>query len=81
MVQSSSPTPEQMDALIAEHQRIARKPPQTVPVDTQPPSKTDPEDSSHTLLPRKRKKEVIPSKGAPASGSSFEIPEPDISKG
>ncbi|CAH1412012.1 unnamed protein product [Lactuca virosa] len=144
-MQSSFPTSEQMDALIAELQRTARKPPQTVPVDTEPPSRSDPEDSANALLPRKRKRrdprpgvlntdpvhkkstpiesgsmaqnmqspvtetspvtqemsspftesipmdqdfqssvieeDVIPSEGAQASGSSFEIHELDISKG
>ncbi|CAH1419872.1 unnamed protein product [Lactuca virosa] len=42
MVQSSSPTPEQMDALIAELQQTTRKSPQTVLVDTEPPSGSDP---------------------------------------
>nr|KAJ0201413.1 hypothetical protein LSAT_V11C600313940 [Lactuca sativa] len=56
MVQSSSPTPEQMDSLIAELQRNARKPPQTVPVHTEPPSGNDLEDSAQALLPRKRKR-------------------------
>ncbi|CAH1415801.1 unnamed protein product [Lactuca virosa] len=53
-VQFYSPTPEQMDALITELQRTARKPPQTIPVTTEPPSESDQEDSSHVLLPRKR---------------------------
>ncbi|CAH1413006.1 unnamed protein product [Lactuca virosa] len=56
LVQSSSPTPEQMDALIVELHRTARKPPQTVPVDIEPPSGSDPEDSANALLPRKRKR-------------------------
>ncbi|CAH1417799.1 unnamed protein product [Lactuca virosa] len=56
MVQSSSPTPEQMDTLIAELHRTARKPPQIVPVDTDPPSGSDLEDSANSLLPRKRKR-------------------------
>ncbi|CAH1448586.1 unnamed protein product [Lactuca virosa] len=145
MVQSSSPTPEPMDALITKLQRTTRKPPQIFLVDTEPPSESDPEDSTHALLPRKRKRrdprpgvlitdpvhkkstsielgsmaqniqspftetspviqyipnpilepitvdqdfqspiveeEVIPSEEAQASGSSFEIPELDISKG
>ncbi|XP_023734028.1 uncharacterized protein LOC111881878 [Lactuca sativa] len=55
-VQSSVPTPEQVDALITELQRIARKPPQTVPVIIEPPSENDQEDSAQTLLPRKRKR-------------------------
>ncbi|CAI9262342.1 unnamed protein product [Lactuca saligna] len=45
-----------MDALIAELQRTTRKPPQTIPVTTEPPSKSDPEDSTHALLPRKQKR-------------------------
>nr|KAJ0228254.1 hypothetical protein LSAT_V11C100048580 [Lactuca sativa] len=53
MVQSSISTPEQIDALIAKFQRIARKPLQTVPVATEPPSESDPEDSTYSLLPRK----------------------------
>ncbi|CAH1434069.1 unnamed protein product [Lactuca virosa] len=55
-MQSYSPTPEQMDALITELQRTARKPPQTVLVTTEPPSENDQEDSAHVLLPRKRKR-------------------------
>ncbi|CAH1425431.1 unnamed protein product [Lactuca virosa] len=43
-VQFYSPTPEQMDALITELQQTARKPPQTVPVTTEPPSESDQED-------------------------------------
>ncbi|CAH1440065.1 unnamed protein product [Lactuca virosa] len=132
-------TPEQMDALIAELQRNVRKPPQEVPVRTEPPSESDQEDSAHVLLPRKRKRrdrrpgvlitdpvlnvstpvdpcyvaqniestftepsssplpestpmdqdfrspiieqEVLPTEGVQASGSSFEAPEPDTSKG
>ncbi|CAH1415665.1 unnamed protein product [Lactuca virosa] len=145
MMKSSIRTPKKMDALIAELQRTERNPPQTVHVDTEPPSESDPEDSAHTLLPMKRKirdprpgvlitdsvqkkstpiesgsmdqkiqspftetspviqemsspfseripmdqdfqspiveEEVIPSEGAQASGSSFETPELDISKG
>ncbi|CAH1452999.1 unnamed protein product [Lactuca virosa] len=145
IVQSSSPTPEQMDALIAELQQTARKPPQTIHVDTEPPSRSDLVDSVLALLPRKRKRRdprpvmlitdvihkdstliepdstaqnipspvtestpviqeissplpestpldqdfqspiieevVMPSKGAQASGNSFETPELDISKG
>nr|KAJ0215716.1 hypothetical protein LSAT_V11C300108340 [Lactuca sativa] len=45
-----------MDALILELQQTARKPPQTVLVDTEPPSGSDLEDSAHALLPRKRKR-------------------------
>ncbi|CAH1449594.1 unnamed protein product [Lactuca virosa] len=120
------------------------EPPQTGPVDTEPPSESDPEDSNNALLPRKRKRrdpkpgvlitdpvhkkstviepgsmaqnkqgtftesspviqdipspipepipmdqdsqspiveeEVIPSEGAQALGSSFEIPELDFPK-
>lgn len=56
IVQSYSPTPGQMDALIFELQRIVRKPPQTVPVTTEPPSKSDQEDLAHILLLRKRKR-------------------------
>ncbi|CAH1433900.1 unnamed protein product [Lactuca virosa] len=56
IVQSSSSTPEQMYALTAELQRAARKRPQTVHVDTEPPSGSDLEDSIHALLPRKRKR-------------------------
>ncbi|CAH1441047.1 unnamed protein product [Lactuca virosa] len=56
MVQSSSHTTEQMDALIAKLQRTARKSPQTVLVDTEPPSGSDLEDSANALLPRKRKR-------------------------
>ncbi|CAH1431065.1 unnamed protein product [Lactuca virosa] len=55
-VQSFFSTPEQMDALIAELQRTARKPPQIVPVTTEPPSKSDPEDSTYALLPNKQKR-------------------------
>ncbi|CAH1443896.1 unnamed protein product [Lactuca virosa] len=55
-VQLYSPTPEQMDALIADLQRTARKPPQTVPVTTEPPSESDQDDSAHVLLLRKRKR-------------------------
>ncbi|CAH1416337.1 unnamed protein product [Lactuca virosa] len=55
-VQASMSTLEQRDALIAEFQRIERKPPQTVPVATEPPSESDPEDSAYALLPRKRKR-------------------------
>ncbi|CAH1441181.1 unnamed protein product [Lactuca virosa] len=56
MMQSSIPTPEQMDALIAEVQRNTRKPPQTVPVATESPSKSYPEDSAYVLLPKNRKR-------------------------
>ncbi|CAI9299907.1 unnamed protein product [Lactuca saligna] len=56
MVQSSIPTPKQIDTLIAELQLTARKPHQTLPVDTEPPSESDPDNSAHTLLPRKRKR-------------------------
>nr|KAJ0207935.1 hypothetical protein LSAT_V11C500297960 [Lactuca sativa] len=45
-----------MDALTTELQRIARKPPQTVPVDTEPPFVSDLEDFGHALLPRKCKR-------------------------
>ncbi|CAH1431625.1 unnamed protein product [Lactuca virosa] len=55
-VQFYSPTSEQMDALIAELQRTARKPPQTIPVTTEPPSESDQEDSAHVLLSKKRKR-------------------------
>ncbi|CAH1431975.1 unnamed protein product [Lactuca virosa] len=55
-VQSYTPTSEQVDALIAELQRTARKPTQTVPVTTKPPSESDQEDLSHVLLPKKRKR-------------------------
>ncbi|CAH1452011.1 unnamed protein product [Lactuca virosa] len=41
-VQSSIPTHEHMDALIEEFHRTVRKPPQTVPVATEPPSESDP---------------------------------------
>ncbi|CAH1450834.1 unnamed protein product [Lactuca virosa] len=128
-----------------ELQRTTRKPPQTVPVDTETPSGSDLEDFAHALLPRKCKRrdprpgvlitdsiltkstpiepnsmaqnipspfiestlvtqemsspftecipmdqdfespiveeDVIPSEGAQASGSSFETPELDLSKG
>ncbi|CAI9266092.1 unnamed protein product [Lactuca saligna] len=122
-VQSSIPTPEQIDALIPELQRIARKPSQIVHVSTEPPSESDLDESTYALLPTKPKRryprsgvfitdpvqkkstliehgpfpepipidedfqspiveeEVIPSEGAQASGSSFETPELDISKG
>ncbi|CAH1420577.1 unnamed protein product [Lactuca virosa] len=53
---STISTPEQMDALIAELQRTAWKPPQTVPVTTERPSESDSEESAHTLLPWKRKR-------------------------
>nr|KAJ0200409.1 hypothetical protein LSAT_V11C600322290 [Lactuca sativa] len=56
MVQSSSPTPEYMDTLVAELQRTARKPPQIVYVDTKPPSGSDLEKSANALLPRKHKR-------------------------
>ncbi|CAH1445587.1 unnamed protein product [Lactuca virosa] len=45
-----------MNALIAELQQTARKPPQTVPVDTETPSESDPKDSANALLPRKQKR-------------------------
>ncbi|CAI9285741.1 unnamed protein product [Lactuca saligna] len=88
-VQSSVPTPEQVDAFITKLQRTARKPPQIVLVTTEPPSESDQEDLAHNLLLRKRKRrdpsliieEVFPSEGAQASGSSLEAPELDISKG
>ncbi|CAH1415773.1 unnamed protein product [Lactuca virosa] len=85
-----------------EEDRTARKPPQIVPIDTEPPSGSDLEDSPHALLPRKCKRryprpgvlitdqdvqspiveeEFILTEGAQASGSSFELPELDISKG
>ncbi|CAH1421156.1 unnamed protein product [Lactuca virosa] len=53
-MQSSISTPEHMDALIAELQQTATKPPQIISVATEPPSESDPEDSAYTLLPRKR---------------------------
>ncbi|CAH1412922.1 unnamed protein product [Lactuca virosa] len=56
IVQVYSPTPEQMDALIVELQRTARKPPQADPVTTEPSSNCDQDDSTHVLLPRKRKR-------------------------
>nr|KAJ0193361.1 hypothetical protein LSAT_V11C800422420 [Lactuca sativa] len=124
LVQSYSPTPKHIDALITELQ----KPPQIVPVTTESPSKSDQEHSAHVLLQRKSKRrvprpgvlitdlvqnvstpikpismaqntestftesspdfespiveqKVLPSEGAQASGSSFEAPELDISKG
>lgn len=51
----NDPTLEQMDALIAEPQRTARKPPQEVSVTYEPPSESDQEESTHVLLRRKRK--------------------------
>ncbi|CAI9292418.1 unnamed protein product [Lactuca saligna] len=45
-----------MDALIVELQRTARKPPQKVPVTTEPPSESDLDDSAYALLPKKRKR-------------------------
>ncbi|CAI9270864.1 unnamed protein product [Lactuca saligna] len=45
-----------MDTLIAELQRTARKPRQTVSVTTEPPSESDQDDSTYALLPKKRKR-------------------------
>ncbi|CAI9291856.1 unnamed protein product [Lactuca saligna] len=55
-VQFYSSTSKQMDNLIVELQRTMRKPPQTILVTTEPPSKSDQEDSAHVLLPRRRKR-------------------------
>ncbi|CAI9282745.1 unnamed protein product [Lactuca saligna] len=49
LVQSSSPTPKQMDVPIVELQRTTRKPPQTALVDIEPPSRSDLEDISDAL--------------------------------
>ncbi|CAH1423019.1 unnamed protein product [Lactuca virosa] len=90
MVQSASPTPEQMDALITELQRTARKPPQTVHVDTEPPSGSDLKTQPTLYSQGSEREEIqgrenveengIPSEGAQASRSSFETPGLDISK-
>nr|KAJ0204818.1 hypothetical protein LSAT_V11C500277750 [Lactuca sativa] len=55
-LQSISIPEEDMDALITELQRTARKPPQIFHVTTEPPSESNQEDSSHVLLLMKRKR-------------------------
>ncbi|CAI9302576.1 unnamed protein product [Lactuca saligna] len=55
-MQYSILAPEKMDALIEELQQTTRKPPQTVPVITEPPSESDPDDSAYTLLLWKQKR-------------------------
>nr|KAJ0228344.1 hypothetical protein LSAT_V11C100030670 [Lactuca sativa] len=50
--------PKQMDALIAALLRTTRKPPQIVPINTEPPSKSDPKDSTHTYSQGSEKKVI-----------------------
>ncbi|CAH1421830.1 unnamed protein product [Lactuca virosa] len=54
--QSNDPTPEQMDALIAQLQSTTRKPPQAVPVISDSPSESDKIDSNASLVPRKQRR-------------------------
>nr|KAJ0212500.1 hypothetical protein LSAT_V11C400178280 [Lactuca sativa] len=68
-------------ALIAELQRTMRKPPQAVPVTTEPPSESDQEDSTHRSPMAQNMESTFTEPRAQASGSSFVAPELDISKG
>ncbi|CAH1448106.1 unnamed protein product [Lactuca virosa] len=54
--QSNDPTPKQMDALIAQLQSTARKPPQAVPVISDSPFESDKIDSNASLAPRRRRR-------------------------
>ncbi|CAH1449645.1 unnamed protein product [Lactuca virosa] len=61
--QSTDPTPDQMDSLIAQLQSTAKKPPQAVPIISDSPSESDKIDSDTSLLPSPTEELILFSQG------------------